>query len=114
MKYNRNHYKATIQLILKHFDVVSTDFIDDLTCFYHAMDTFLFIRGRVEKNGIPEIRYFVTRIKYNMDDVEYLGSSVDFNESKKLIADYVYNTYIKPAQQFNDYILTDDANLWLR
>lgn len=107
------HYDEALKEISVRFPKFKPEYADDLTYFYHGSDTFLFIRGHLDHDGVFETMYFVIRVKYNLDEIQFLGADQDFNKVKQLIADYVYETHIKPAQQFNEFILTDEANLWL-
>lgn len=85
-------------------------YTDDLGFFFHGSDVFMVLRGYLDNGDESfETRFFVTRIKYNMDEVEILGNVDTVNETRKLIADYVYETHIKPANLFVEYMNSHEA-----
>lgn len=85
-------------------------YTDGLGFFFHGSDVFMVLRAHLDNGDESfETRYFVTRIKYNMDEVEILGNVDTVNETRKIIADYVYETHIKPANLFVEYMNSHEA-----
>ena len=85
-------------------------YTDDLGFFFHGSDVFMVIRAHLEhENNNFETLYAVARIKYNMDEVELLGNAKTVNETRKIIADYVYETHIKPANLFIEYMNSHES-----
>lgn len=85
-------------------------YTDDLGFFFHGSDVFMVLRGHLDNSDESfETRYFVARIKYNMDEVEILGNTKTVYDTRKIIADYVYETHIKPANLFVEYMNSHEA-----
>lgn len=102
--------EIVLDTLKNRFPNLKRQYADDLGFFFHGSDVFMVIRGHLENRDESfETRYFVARIKYNMDEVEILGFVNTVNETRKLIADYVYETHIKPANLFVEYMNSHDA-----